>query len=306
MKIEQARKLVILLSKEWKIDPFFSLNKITNELNGSICQPYSDFNTFEFPLVSFEKSVKFLHLNFYKPDVSYDKVKILGEKRTRAITSILKYINKKSGFKYNFWILKCVASVIKDTSWPVQFGYEACKDKPPVIKIYISVARNNSNSCFLKKLCDVSGFRWRKLEKIFSRNRIDSVGFDLLHNGLHRLKIYTYFEPPFDLLNMRKIYKEYNKSQDKYLDSYLKWIKNMPLRHVGLLYRISEDSSVGSVKIWARLEKPAPFKLLRPIIKPAPARLSRWLISACDIIKSARAKVAYLTLENGKIGVYFR
>ncbi|MEK6727167.1 MAG: hypothetical protein AABY28_00640 [Candidatus Omnitrophota bacterium] len=307
MKTKQAGKLVISLSEEWKVNSFLNLNKITKELGGSICRDYSDFNTFEFTLVSFEKTVRFLHLNFYKQDVSRDKIKILRERRVKSIVSIVKYLNKNPGLKYNFEILRGLASIIDDTSWPIQFGYEAGRDKSPVIKVYISIVGSNSNGAyFLKKLCALLGLKWEGLKSIFSRSDIDAIGIDLLHNGCHRLKIYTYFRPPFNLLNIRKIYKKYREDRDEYLDLYLGGIENMPLRHVGLLYRISKDSFIESVKIWARLEKPIPFKLLQPIMKSAPARLNRWLISASDIIKSGGGRVSYLTLENKKIGVYFR
>jgi len=298
MRGAQVQNLILSLTKKWDIYSSLDLNKITKMLwSSSLGGSSGGLNTFESSLVSSEKAIRLLHLNFYKPGLPYNKIRALRKKRIASITSIISYANKESGFKFNLNILKGLTSSIDNTSWPVQFGYTLKKNKPPVIKIYLSVISDNAQCGYLmEKLCALLGLSWRKLKNNFLDTQFDAIGIDFLHNGCCRLKIYTILRPAFNLSDIPRAY----------LGPYLAVIGKIPLRHIGFLYRIDKTSRIESVKIWARLKKPTPFKSLQPIMKPVPARLNSWLISTGAIIEGISAGVSYLTLENKEIGVYFR
>ncbi|MCX5696214.1 MAG: hypothetical protein NTW18_06145 [Candidatus Omnitrophica bacterium] len=308
MQGAQVQNLILSLTKKWDIYSSLDLNKITKMLwSSSLGGSSGGLNTFESSLVSSERAIRLLHLNFYKPGLPYNKIRVLRKKRIESIASIISYVNKESGFRFNLNILKDLTSSMDDTSWPVQFGYTLKKNKPPVMKIYLSVISDNAQCGYLmERLCALLGLSWLKLKNNFLDTQFDAIGIDFLHNGCCRLKIYTILRPAFNLSDIPRAYRKYQNSKDIYLGHYLAVIGKIPLRHIGFLYRIDKTSRIESVKIWARLKKPTPFKSLQPIMKPVPARLNSWLISTGAIIEGISAGVSYLTLENKEIGVYFR
>ena len=304
MDIKQAKRLTDFLLRKWRMQPYLNLNIFLDRLWEGIAQPiYRNTNTFEFSLVSFEKKLRFLHIYFYDSSLSLDLIKVLRRKRIESIINIIKYTNHNLKLKYNLRILSDIIHLDNNALHPIQFGCEINKNNVPVIKVYFSHIGNSANRHYLlREIYDFLGFKQKMIKEYFLSKEIDAIGFDFFHNGNYKVKFYPFNQPPFDIKKIKKTYYKYQSNNDKYLNSYFTLIKKLPLRHLGFLYRISEDfNNINSAKIWARLQEPI---FLSKDLKVK--SLIEWWNYSRDIIEYAAGKISYLTLENEKLGVYFR
>lgn len=306
MEIKQSKTLLDAFSRNSRINNLLNLNLIMDKLWYDIAQEYSSVNTFEYSLLFSKNEIRLLHLKFYNPHTPVNLIKVLREKRTELITDIVKYFNHKLRYKYNFQIIKQISSFIDDTRWPIQFGYDINDDFSGAVKIYFSTIDNNGKCVdFIQKICKLLNLKWGKLEKYFSGKQFDAVGLNLLPDGHCKLKIYTFYSVPFDLSEIKRLYQEHYRRKNIYLKPYFMLMEAISLKHIGFLYRIAENSSIESVKIWMRLQQLASPSLLRKM-KFKSRKLEKWLHNCYKIVNSVKSNISYLTLENKKIGFYFR
>ena len=308
MNYHQSKTLIKFLRDRWRISSAFDLDDLIEELESSVSIPFSYFNTFEFSLNSSEKMIRPLHLNFYKANLSLKIIDKLRIKRVNAIRRIAKGANQlpKRKWTYNKDIISHLYRLTRNTPWPIQFGCSIGQNDAPVLKIYISIT-DDSVSCEekLRELCHILELEWGKLESVFHNERYDAAGIDLTPNGHCALKIYTYYVPPFDYAHIKQIYQKYQRHESAILDQYLTWIKQIPLRHIGFLYRISADSSISAIKIWARLKRPTPYTHL-PVLSLTKKELTDWWKGIQQYLNKVNGGISYVILEDQSVGVYFR
>jgi hypothetical protein len=306
MKSKQAKELVNYLSKARKISSALNLNRIIDRLEESARGPHGNFNTFEFSFVYPENNIRLLHINFYK---SHTPIKLSAALKFRmdSLMDIFKYANHRLKLKYDLETLRDTFLLAEDILCPIQFGCEVNMSAAPIMKEYFSVIDSEDCLHLLKKVCLLLGLNFQKLEKEFvSALPLDTIGIDFLPNGRRNLKIYPYYQQPFNLSDIRKAYQRYRSSNDQFLEPFMAWIRQIPLRHIGFLCRVSKDSEIDSVKIWTRMEKSIPCDLLPPCKSLKSDRLQNWLNDSKNIIKSFELMISYLTLENNNLGIYFR
>ncbi len=307
----QSKALIELLAEKWGISSSLDLDNLIGELDNSVLPPFSISNTYEFSLNASEKTIRPLHLNFYRPGLPSEIINKLRLRRVNAIRRIVKWANHLSPkrWNYNIDIINYLYRLTEKTPWPIQFGCSIDQNDAPVIKVYLSITDNTTSrlSCEekLRKLCGFLELEWENLEDVFRNDRYDAVGIDLTPDGRGALKIYTYYVPPFDYTRIKQTFQKYQRDKNVLVDSYLSWIKQMSLRHIGFLYRISADSRVGAIKIWARLEQATPHAHL-PVLSLSNRELSDWWEGVPLILNKATSKMSYVILEEQSLGVYFR
>ena len=306
MESKQAKKLVNFLSNKNKVCQSLNLHMIINRLDMGIYRPCSNFNTFEFSFISPGNTIRLLHINFYKSRTLPELSEAL-KYRMDSIMGIFEFANQKLGSKYDLKILRDAFLLAQDVLCPVQFGCEVDGSAAPIMKEYFSVIDNKDCGYLIKEISILLGINFQKLEKEFiSARPLDTIGIDFLSNGRCNLKIYPYYQQPFNLSDIRKAYQRYRSSNDQFLEPFMAWIRQIPLRHIGFLCRVSKDSEIDSVKIWTRMEKSIPCDLLPPCKSLKSDRLQNWLNDSKNIIKSFELMISYLTLENNNLGIYFR
>ncbi len=313
MNSYQTKQLIKFLAENWSINSTDSLEKIIDLLELGLDKNNSRWNTFEGSLVSFEKKIRLLHLNFYKPSLAPSLIKKAKKRRKDSIINIFTFLNQEFDVEYNKKLLGQVLALNQGISWPLQFGFEKTRKVPPKLKIYFSLVDEkgfiDQRLIFdrLKKLCLVFKFSWSGLKDEFKDNDFDALAVDFLPNGKASLKVYPFYQPPqLYLTEIREIYQNFfKKKKDKYLTDYFSSIENLPMRHIGFLYRFSHSNSAG-LKIWTRFQKNgvSPQKINQFLI--GSDKTKQWLKETASLIKKYQARLSYLTLENQKIGLYFR
>ena len=307
----QSKTLIKLLAEKWGISSALDLDNLIAELDNSFFSPLSTSNTYEFSLNAFEKTIRPLHLNFYRPSLPLEIINKLRLKRVNAIRRIVRGANHlfSKEWKYNTNIINYLYQLANKTPWPIQFGCSINQIDAPVIKVYLSITDNATSrlSCeeTVLELCRFLELEWENFRDVFCNDRYDAVGVDLMSDGRCALKIYTYYVPPFDYAHIKQTFQKYQRDENVMLDPYLTWIKQMSLRHVGFLYRISADSCIGAIKIWARLEKATLHEHL-PVLSLSKRELCSWWEGIPLILHKVAGKISYVILEEQSLGVYFR
>lgn len=308
MNSHQSKVLIKYLFERWGASSSLDLDNLIDELDNSVSVSLSRFNTFEFSLNSSKKHIRPLHLNFYPPGAPPGIMSKLRHKRVEAIQRIVSRVNQLSPpkWKYSVRIINRLNQLTEKTPWPIQFGCSFDLNNAPIFKVYLSIT-DDSVSCEekLRELCRILELEWWKIESVFYNVKYDAVGVDLSPNGHCALKIYTYYVPPFDHAHIKQIYQKYQRHESAILDQYLTWIKQIPLRHIGFLYRISADSSIGAIKIWARLKKATPLSHL-PGLSLVNMQLADWWEETQLIMNKLNSDISYVVLEDQSLGVYFR
>ena len=111
-------------------------DKSFKEIKKDIDSKSSFYNGFEFSLVSEEKKIRVLHLNFLKEFLNLSQKEKLRKKRIDCIAKIFVSLNNSS-CKFNDKI-KPILSIAKSHFWMVQFGIDLTENKIERVKIYFT------------------------------------------------------------------------------------------------------------------------------------------------------------------------
>lgn len=305
MNINKSKRLITILTRRWGIKSHLNWSKTFDMIEKDATLSYSSFHTFEFSFKMSDKNVRPLHLNFYKLYVPKSILKELKRIRADIIRQII--LNAQNNeCNYKIAALDKLCSLTGQESWPIQFGCEVNMDGLPLFKIYVSIINEHFKARkIINNLCAFLKLNWPRIRNTINNQNCDAIGIDLSPQGSCALKIYTFMPPSFFYSNIKIFLRKYKRINDEHLDAYLCWIKEIPLRHVGFLFRISNDSNVNSIKIWARLLKTTRPQDL-PTITFKSRKIKTWWDESSKIIKNAKSGVSYLTFECGEMGVYFR
>ncbi len=298
MNNSQAKQLIGLLSQRWGFNPNKLIFEIIDELERGSELKSNLYNGFEFSLVSGQKKIRILHLNFLKEFLSLAQKEKLRKKRIDCIAKIFVSLNNSS-CKFNDKI-KPILSIAKSHSWMVQFGIDLAQSKIERVKIYftspdgLKLQRKKVQE-LIKKLSCILNLKADKLEKTFKNKDFDTVGIDFLPRGECFLKIYPLICK--GLPNPKEVGKVYQPV--------LSALRNMLVKETGMLCRISPSSDISSTKLWFRLKESVAPKRLN-ILKQNFPKQKLWLKESFKIIKDVEAKISYFALENRNLGIYFR
>jgi len=215
MTDREAKNVINLLCQEWKIKKKDFFFEIINYLDKNIDKKISFSNEFEFSLIEGDSKIRLLHLNFWQPILSFEKIKRIIKKREETITSIFRKLSLAFNCQYNLPLLISFLKFNRVAGfWPIQFGLEYQKKSQPKIKVYLSI---NKDKFSLKKFCNDFNLNYKILIKEFKDRKFDTIAIDFLSDGEYGFKFYP-----------------------------LTGINN------GLLYRVSKNSEFFSVKMWQR------------------------------------------------------
>jgi len=302
----QAGNFIKYLDNKWRIGKALDMGWLLDILYRGAPQSRSCYYTFEFSLVSKDKSLRLLHLNFYNHSTNDLMLDIL-KKRATSISRIIKYIKSTSGYKYDATIMRRIFTLSSDFLLPVQFGIVLDNKGVQAIKLYLSIVNQNVKQVILfASLCRLLDLKQQRLKRCFTNMHLDAIGIDFLPDCSFALKIYACQSEPVDLDYIASIYGRQLKRRDKLLRPFMSLIEEISTKEVGFLWRVSGDSQIGSIKIWARLRESIPFAALPHPAMVKGTSLGTWLESAGSIINRVKGRVSYLTLENEKPGIYFR
>lgn len=212
----QAQEFIRFLAKIWKIKEKKFFLEITELLDKNVNRKLSLFNGFEFSLVEGNRSLRLLHLDFWKSNCSFFLIKKNLQKRKEIIKTIFQKVSKKFHLDYNFSLLNSFFQFNEETClWPLQFGIEY-KEPKVRLKIYLSI---NGDSFPLKKFCQKFILNFQMLNNKLNNVKFDSVAIDFFSKGNYQFKFYPFLKT----------------NKDK-----------------GFLLRINKKSQVISKKIWIR------------------------------------------------------
>jgi len=304
MNLKETKKLARSLTEEWGIKYNFDIDFIIDSLQYSVLEAYSDFNTFEFSLVSNNKSIRLLHLNFYKCNLGNGIIKRTNEKRIESILRLIKCINKKTGSNYNIELAKSTMDLASDLSLPIQVGLEVRNRCNPIIKLYFSIVNNSCDNSAYSLIYNILEIK-KEITNLFINKQLDAIGIDFLHDSASRSKIYTRYNDLSDIGYFRDIYNKYNKITNVEVDLYLNLVNTIDLKHIGFLYRVSDNAKIDSVKVWARLRNPITLPS-SGINNEGLKKVIKWWDCPKDLINQLRGKISYVVLENDRKGVYLR
>ena len=215
MTVDQAKKIISLLAREWRIRKKNFLLEIIDFLDKNINKKISFYNGFEFSLIEEEPKIRLLHLDFWQPNLSIQDIKKIIKKRETVIASIFQQLNRKFNSAYNLLLLKSFYRFNqKNGLWPIQFGLEYQNKTKPKIKIYLSV---NGGRFSLRNFCKNFNLDYKILDRKFKNKKFDTIAIDFLPNKDYGFKFYP-----------------------------------LTAQNKGLLYRTSKESKISSVKNWAR------------------------------------------------------
>ena len=307
MDILQSKSLIRNISAGWTKAHKDAIYSIVDTISNSPYKEYMPSSFFEFSLQSCSSGMGLLHLNFYNSGIPKDAVNKIRSHRRNCILEVLSVLNKKFGNKYNVRMVDFIFNLSIGTAWPIHFGMDLGKTYKK-IKIYLSPrpANNGLVLAKLERVCDKLGLKTAGIIKMFYSEDFDALGFDFSDDGRLDFKIYTFYKAPFDIPKMKHIY---NQNKERYvpsLDFYFSAIRELPLRHIGFLYRLAKEPIVGSVKAWARFNKCIPVRRLSNILNSKYKSAEKWLGLKRNIIDSTGGRISYLTLENSHLGIYFR
>jgi len=215
MTVDQVKRFINLLSKEWEIRNKKFLFEIVDVLNRNTDKKVSFSNKFEFSLIENEPKIRLLYLDFWQLNLPAQIIKKILKKREIVIISIFQKLSQKFNCFYYLSLLKSFFQFNQKSGlWPIQFGLEY-KKEPPKIKIYLSI---NGQDFPFNFFCNSFSLKYKILEKKIGRRKLDAIAIDFLPNGEYIFKFYP-------------------------LDSH----RN------GWLYKVSKNSEILSIKKWQRL-----------------------------------------------------
>jgi len=215
MTVDQAKKIISLLAREWRIRKKNFLLEIIDFLDKNVDKKTSFSNEFEFSLIENESQIRLLHLNFWPLNLPIQIVKKILKKRKTVIISIFQQLNRKFNSAYNLSLLQSFFRFNEKTGlWPIQFGLEYQNKTKPKIKIYLSV---NGGRFSLRNFCKNFNLDYKILDRKFKNKKFDTIAIDFLPNKDYGFKFYP-----------------------------------LTAQNKGLLYRTSKESKISSVKNWAR------------------------------------------------------
>ena len=215
MTVDQAKKIISLLAREWRIRKKNFLLEIIDFLDKNINKKISFYNGFEFSLIEEEPKIRLLHLDFWQPNLSIQDIKKIIKKRETVIASIFQQLNRKFNSAYNLSLLQSFFRFNEKTGlWPIQFGLEYQNKKKPKIKVYLGI---NKDKFPLKNFCREFCLDYKLLKQRLKNKKFDTVAVDFLPNSDYDFKFYP-------LITQNK----------------------------GLLYRANKASKIVSVKTWLR------------------------------------------------------
>ena len=215
MTVDQAKKIISLLAREWRIRKKNFLLEIIDFLDKNVDKKTSFSNEFEFSLIENESQIRLLHLNFWPLNLPIQIVKKILKKRKTVIISIFQQLNRKFNSAYNLSLLQSFFRFNEKTGlWLIQFGLEYQNKKKPKIKVYLGI---NKDKFPLKKFCREFCLDYKLLKQRLKNKKFDTVAVDFLPNSDYDFKFYP-------LITQNK----------------------------GLLYRANKASKIVSVKTWLR------------------------------------------------------
>ncbi len=307
MDSSQAQRFITDLTKHWNIPPL-DLSPLFLLLEKPGTALPSQSSTFEFSLSSKADDLRLLHLRFFDTDQPFELQKTLCKERFLEIYQALHILSKQRPAltQQQAHILEGVFQSISKTNWPMQFGFTLSKDGRLLLKTYISVI----NACYrtddvVLSIGEKLRLEQAALKALISGMELDAIGIDFDPSGNCSLKIYPYSSAPFHDAFYDEIIHRFSKDGSAFLAPFLRWIKHMPLRHIGYLHRITPEASITSTKIWARLEKALPSCEL-PVFDLNDDHLLTWWNSSQQYLKQCKGAVSYLTWEGDSLGIYFR
>lgn len=310
MKASQTEELISLLADRWRVDRKKEIIDFTRKIVRINSSKYCDFNGNEFSFVSYNKTIRVTHLNFYKKTLSLELIKNLRKGKIDNIIKIIKTAPFCNKYIYYFPLVERLIALISETKWPVQFGFEVDQAGIPKFKFYISVftMRNSYNNVKVMEVCDSLGIKGKKLKLLFdNESNFDVLGVDLINSGEYSFKIYKIYSSPFPISSISNIYRKYNKNSFSLVKHFFNQnIETLPIRHVGFLYRINKMSSIDSVKLWIRLAYPLDNNSFRYLFLNRSKRMYKWLNEVRKIVGLYNAEISYYSFEGDEIGVYFK
>lgn len=263
MNKREVKELISYLNSKKKPDKPDIFFTIVDLLSGAGDQKDILQNAFEFSLVEKLSSLRLLHLFFWNPKLERKKIFRILAHREATLNKIIQIISRKFECEYNQKAYHTLINFNAKTSkWPLQFGLEYQKKFGVKIKIYLSI---NSDEIDLKKFCSDLQLDLHLLKKEFQGKKFDTIALDLMADKNYGFKFYV----------LQKAEK-------------------------GILYRVSKESKIVSVKKWIRFPQGlSPEVLEKSVFIKLPTFFKKF-------IHEKRCKIYYACSEGGKRSIYFR
>lgn len=272
------------------------LHRIMQSLGRGAPSDDKTSGSFEFSLIEGSKNLRILHLDFPPHGSSFAKKRSWLKERVRRIAKAAALA--RQGPHWSKDIIVMARESLK-TNCPLQIGFES-SPKRTAMKLYLSAMGTPP-----KKFRSLLGAARTLLDDEPCAAGVDSLGLTVHDDGLREWKIYTYYPAPMLPEMLRRIHARASppRTRTHPWTAYNSLIKRLPLKHWGAMYRIhgalpAAHARVRSIKFWARLE--------RPISPESLTKHPPEMLGMLRSISQARARISYLTWEQGHYGVYFR
>ncbi len=305
----RSLKFIQALTQTWGSSPSLNLHRLLDTFEQQDQEFFDTPGLFEFSMNSKTNDLRLLHLRFFDPQKPFEDQKLLCKERFYEIYRLFHFISATHGLLLEDPQIKLLENMFKSvsmTNWPLQFGCSLSESGDLRLKAYVSVIhQNHSTDGVLKSLGQGLNIPWQTLNETASHYPLDAIGIDFGPRGAASLKLYPYLSAPFDKHAYGRIVDTFHDAANPLFEPFLSWIKNISLRHIGFLYRITESGTIGSTKIWARLENAVAPSLLPPL-EVKEADILKWWNETQTTLENCKASVSYLTLEHSALGVYFR
>jgi|GEM_PF-5431343 len=306
MDIARSKAFVRAVQEKWRLPTPVDLDLVADMLEKGGVSALSDRRAFEFSFVFSEKSIRLLHLIFFKKGPTHLRLEGM-RRRVASLRRVFEYVSRRTGCRYDEGLAERAFGWAQEADVPVQFGCVLKRDAALQMKTYLSLFHRNASARKIgRALCDLRGVDWEKIKGEFSDSGFDAIGIDYFPDGASALKFYVYHPWPCDLASVKKTWERYSGRHKGFLAAFLSWLSCFQIRHIGFLYRVSSPSEIDSVKIWIRLKRPIPHGLPA---WPGPLRRSAsagWLYSVNRWVRSFGGAITYLSVEGDRLGLYFR
>ena len=189
MTLKEAKSAIQFFTKTWRVDGKNNMLWVADKLGAKNGNQDAGEQNFEFSLVEGAKSIKMLHLLFWREETAFYKKDAILKKRERSIFSVFQKTEKWSGLPYDKKTLHGLFSFNRKFGpWPIQCAVEKMRGKPMKIKVYLSV---NGEEFPLKRFCRVFGLSSASaLAAVFKNKNFDTVAADFLPSGDVAFKFY--------------------------------------------------------------------------------------------------------------------
>ena len=186
MTQKEAKSAILFFTKTWEVDGKNNLFWIADKLGAGDGNQGAREQNFEFSLVEGTKSIRMLHLLFWREEIKKDAIL---KRREGNIFSVFQKAEEWSGLLYNKKTLQGLFSFNRKFGpWPIQCAVEKTRGKPMKIKVYLSV---NGEAFPLKQFCRAFGLKAAlAFAAVFKNKNFDAVAADFSPSGGVSVKFY--------------------------------------------------------------------------------------------------------------------